>query len=93
MNGDELQKALLQREVKRRYAILERVVNGLERGHVFVEFEDAAAVEVAMGGPGRRVDVGQPDEQGFSTPAVWVVVDEGVEPQPASDTIETGTGG
>ncbi len=64
--------ATIQLETKRRFRILERVLQGMAAGHVFVEFESPAVVEIAMGGPGRRVDLGEPDQQGFYSPAVWV---------------------
>ena len=97
---DEVEKAVLKaqaiamdEEVQRRYLILERVMQGLAAGHIFVEFDDAHTVELAMGGPGRRVDLGTPDPQGFYTPSVWVLAPTPVDEPDPTGMLEAGTGG
>lgn len=83
----------MQQEVERRFHILERVMKGMEDGHIFVEFNDAHTVELALGGPGRRVDIGEPDPQGFYTPTVWVMAPAEVDEQDPTAMLVAGTGG
>lgn len=98
--SDPIEQAILKAqaeamdaEVQRRYLLLERVLNGIEAGHVFVEFSGPEVVELALGGPGRRVDLGEPDAQGFYTPTVWAMGPVEVDEPDPTGILETGTGG